>query len=48
MLAISIVVVSAIIYGIIQERRDNKEFEDASRFNQKWVSEFFDIKKRKK
>ena len=45
MLAISIVVVSAIIYGAILDKRDNKEFEDASRFNQWWD---FIIKKRKK
>ena len=45
MLAISIIIVSAIIYGVIQEKRDNKEFKDASRFNQWWD---FIIKKRKK
>ena len=41
MLAISIVVVSTIIYGIILEKRNNKEFKDGTRFHQKWVSEFF-------
>lgn len=45
MISILAVVLSAIIYGIILEKREHKEFKDMSRFNQWWD---FDIKKRKK
>ena len=45
MIAISIVMISAIIYGIILEKRENKEFNYMSRFNQWWD---FIIKKHKK
>ena len=45
MLAITVIVVGAIIYGIILEKREDKEFNYMSRFNQWWD---FIIKKRKK
>jgi hypothetical protein len=45
MTAITVIVVGAIIYGIILEKREDKEFKDRSRFNQWWD---FIIKKRKK
>jgi len=44
MLIISIIAL-IIIYSFILIKNDEKEFKNATRFNSKWINEFFKIKK---
>ena len=48
MIVISIIMVSAIIYGAINEKQDKKGFKESTRFNQRWSDGFFGKKKNKR
>lgn len=45
---ILIIIALVVIYSVLLEKSDEKEFKNFTRFNKKWVNEYFNNKTKKK